>query len=152
MIKSQNLPEGQTNHRLISACESQWHPAESYFWPKVNKHYLLNLLVWSLWTNWNNVLVKKTTLEQFRFSKPAGFFNCTSAERLSLLPLLTRFSSKLVWPKVVRISMREVQHQSRLCKTHLCQKVSTISEESQWQEDHRARHHKPGPQSKSLNR
>lgn len=97
------------------------------FWPKVNKRYLLDLLVWSLWTNWNNILVKKRTLEPFRFATLAGFFTCTSAEWLSLLPLLTRFSSKWVWLKVARISVRQVQHQSRLCKPHLCQKVSTFS-------------------------
>lgn len=97
------------------------------FWPKVNKGYLLDLSEWSLWTNWDHILVKKRTLEWFRFGALAASFSCASAERCRLLLLLTRFSSKWVWLKVARISMRQVQHQSRLCESHLCQKVSTFS-------------------------
>lgn len=67
----------------------------------------------AIYSIWKNIPVKKTTLEPFRLATLAGFFACTSAEWFSLLPSL----------------------QSRLCKAHRCQKVSTFCEESQQQKD-----------------
>lgn len=110
-----------------------------------------DVLVWSLWANCSNFLLKKVAPQLYSFLRLADFFLKLYFCSYKDLLLLTRLDSKGVWLKVVNISMRQLQHQHLRCKTHLCQKVSlSASGESQWQRLKRAHHNQPGPQSESL--